>query len=110
MNIDHQESLEAEVARLNRVADNLVIAADVEKEKREAAEREAARLREGLREIERAVDREWTKQLDAADAYDDEGAHVGLARHARARAEGLAHAHSIITIETRALLVEDGAA
>jgi hypothetical protein len=37
------DELQSEIERLNRIADNLVIAADVEKEKREAAETKLAR-------------------------------------------------------------------
>lgn len=50
---------------------------------------------EALEAVRAAIDARWREYLDGADAYDDEGAHVGLARHSRAVAEGLGQAHTI---------------
>ena len=46
----------------------------------------------GLDQVEEA----WRQRLDEACEYDDEGAHVGLARHARSVAEGLGEALKVI--------------
>lgn len=45
-----------------------------------------------LEYIKSEINKVWKKELDIADAYDDEGSHVGFATYHRAKAAGLADA------------------
>lgn len=53
--------------------------------------------REFLRAYRAELERRCRAHMDQADAYDDEGAHIGLARHRRALASGLNEA--ILTLD-----------
>jgi len=59
------------------------------------SEQRADQLEKALERVRGEIDKRWREYEDAANDYDDEGAHVGLARHSRAVAQGLGQAHTI---------------
>lgn len=71
-----------------------------EKHRAEAAEVELDALHRALDQAREQIDRGWSRHLNEADMSDEDGSHIGLARHHRAVATGLGDALAILNVLT----------